>query len=93
MDYKAKVLQLEKYKVNWSKGKKTLLDKVVVVPSVEGDGPSIAGLVEAMSHVSLMVGEIKGLKGDIEKLKQEMQAKDERKRRIKTCRKIWTSRK
>jgi len=31
-----------------------------------------------MSQVSLKVGEIKGLKGDIEKLKQEMKTKDER---------------
>jgi FtsZ-binding cell division protein ZapB len=31
-----------------------------------------------MSHVILKVGEIKGLKGDIEKLKQEMKTKDER---------------
>jgi cell division protein FtsB len=31
-----------------------------------------------MSKVSLKVGEIKGLKGDIEKLKQDMKTKDER---------------
>jgi FtsZ-binding cell division protein ZapB len=31
-----------------------------------------------MSQFSLKVGEIKGLKGDIEKLKQEMETKDER---------------
>jgi hypothetical protein len=31
-----------------------------------------------MSQVILKVGEIKGLKGDIEKLKQEMNTKDER---------------
>jgi hypothetical protein len=31
-----------------------------------------------MSQVSLKVGEIKGLKGDIHKLKQEMKTKDER---------------
>ena len=31
-----------------------------------------------MSQVSLKVGEIKGLKGDIEKLKQEMKTKYER---------------
>ena len=31
-----------------------------------------------MSQVSLKVGEIKGIKGDIEKLKQEMKTKDER---------------
>lgn len=31
-----------------------------------------------MSQVSLKEGEIKGLKGSIEKLKQEMKAKDQR---------------
>jgi peptidoglycan hydrolase CwlO-like protein len=31
-----------------------------------------------MSQVSLNVGEIKGLKGDIKKLKKEMKTKDER---------------
>jgi cell division protein FtsB len=31
-----------------------------------------------MSQVSLKEGEIKGIKGSVEKLKQEMQAKDER---------------
>jgi peptidoglycan hydrolase CwlO-like protein len=31
-----------------------------------------------MSQVSLKVGAIKGLTGDMEKLKQEMQAKDEK---------------
>jgi hypothetical protein len=44
-----------------------------------------------MSQVSLKEGKIKGIKGSIEKLKQEVQAKDEKwlnfKRRIKPCRK------
>jgi hypothetical protein len=43
---------------------------VVVVPPTTEVGPSTERLVEAMSQVSLKVGEIKGLKGDIEKLKQ-----------------------
>jgi FtsZ-binding cell division protein ZapB len=50
----------------------------VAVPSIVEVGPSTEGLVQAMSQVSLKVGEIKGLKGDIEKLKQEMKTKDER---------------
>ena len=51
---------------------------VVVVPPAAEVGPSTKGLVQSMSQVSLKVGEIKGLKGDIEKLKQEMKTKDER---------------
>jgi hypothetical protein len=50
----------------------------VVVPSTTEAGPSTEGLVQAMSQVSMNVGEIKGIKGDIEKLKQEMKTKDER---------------
>ena len=50
----------------------------VVVPSTIEVGPSIEGLVQAMSQVSMNVGEIKGIKGDIEKLKKEMKTKDER---------------
>jgi FtsZ-binding cell division protein ZapB len=55
-----------------------LLNKVVVVPPTAEVGPNTEGLVQAMSQVSLKEGEIKGIKGSIEKLKQEMQAKDER---------------
>jgi FtsZ-binding cell division protein ZapB len=51
---------------------------VVVVPSTAKVGPSIKGLVQAMSQVSLKVGEIESLKGDIEKLKREMKIKDEK---------------
>jgi hypothetical protein len=51
---------------------------VVASPLVAKVGTSTEGLVQAMSQVSLKVGEIKGLKGDIEKLKEEMIAKDER---------------
>jgi FtsZ-binding cell division protein ZapB len=51
---------------------------VVVVPSTTEVGPSTEGLVQAMSQVILKVGEIKGLKEDIEKLQQEMKTKDER---------------
>jgi hypothetical protein len=55
-----------------------LLNKVVVVPPAAEAGPNTEGLVQAMSQVSLKEGEIKGIKGSIEKLKQEMQAKDEK---------------
>jgi peptidoglycan hydrolase CwlO-like protein len=51
---------------------------VVTVPSTTEAGPSAKGLVQTMSQVRLKVGEIKGLKGDIEKLEQEMKTKDER---------------
>jgi FtsZ-binding cell division protein ZapB len=40
-------------------------------------GSNTEGLVQAMSQVSLKEGEIKGLKENIEKLKQEMQTTDE----------------
>jgi FtsZ-binding cell division protein ZapB len=78
LNYKAKVLQLEKEKLNLSQGQTEVPNMVVVVPSVAEARPSTEGLVQAMSQVSLKVGEIKGLKGDIEKLKQEMKTKDER---------------
>jgi FtsZ-binding cell division protein ZapB len=70
--------KLEKEKMKWSQDQTKLLNRVVVVPPTTEAGPNTEGLVQAMSQVSLKVGEIKGLKGDIEKLKQEMQAKDER---------------
>ena len=41
-------------------------------------GSNTEEIVQAMSHVSLKEGEIKGLDESIEKLKQEMHAKDER---------------
>jgi hypothetical protein len=55
-----------------------LLKKVVVLPPSAEAWPSIEGLVQSMSQVILKEGEIIGLKGKIEKLKQEMQAKDEK---------------
>jgi predicted RNase H-like nuclease (RuvC/YqgF family) len=64
--------------VKWSQEKTKLLNRVVVVPPAAEAGPNTEGLVQDMSQVSLKEGEIKGLKGSIEKLKQEMQAKDER---------------
>jgi peptidoglycan hydrolase CwlO-like protein len=50
---------------------------VVVVPCTTEIGPSAEGLVQDMSQFSLKAGEIKSLKGDIEKLQQEMRIKDE----------------
>ena len=41
-------------------------------------GSSVEGLVQAMSQVSLKTGEIKSLKENLEKLKQEMKVKDEK---------------
>jgi hypothetical protein len=78
LNYKAKVLQLEQEKVNWSQGQTQLPNMVVVLPSTIEVGPRNEGLVQAMSQVSLKMGEIKGIKGDIEKLKQEMKTKYER---------------
>jgi hypothetical protein len=78
LDYKAKVLQLEQEKIKWSQEKTKLLNRVVVVPPTTKVGPNIEGLVQDMTQVSLKEGEIKGIKGSIENLKQEVQAKDER---------------
>jgi hypothetical protein len=78
LNYKAKVLQLEKEKVNWSQGHAVTPDMVVVVPSTTEIGSSTDGLVQAMYQVSLKEGEIKSLKGDIEKLQQEMKIKNEK---------------
>jgi predicted nuclease with TOPRIM domain len=71
-------LQLEKEKVNWSQGQEITSDMAVVVPSTTEIGSSTDGLVQAMSQVSLKEGEIKILKGDIEKLQQEMKIKNEK---------------
>jgi cell division protein FtsB len=78
LNYKAKVLQLEQEKVNWSQEHTKVPNMAVTVPSTAEVGPRTEGLVQAMSQVILKVGEIKGLKGDIDKLQQEMKTKDER---------------
>jgi hypothetical protein len=46
-----------------------LIKKVVVVPPTVEAGPNTEGIVQAMSQVILKEGEIKGIKGSIEKLK------------------------
>ena len=51
---------------------------VVIVPTNTEVGSSTEGLVQAISQVSLKIGEIKGLNDVIEKLKQEMKVKDEK---------------
>jgi hypothetical protein len=68
LNYKAKVLQLEQEKVNSSQGQTEAPNMVVIVPSTAEARPSIEGLVQPMSQAILKVREIKGLKGDIEKL-------------------------
>jgi FtsZ-binding cell division protein ZapB len=50
---------------------------VVIIPSTTKNGSSADNLVQAMSQVSLKTGEIRSLKGIIEKLQQEMKMKDE----------------
>jgi hypothetical protein len=70
LNYKANILQLEQEKMNWSQGQTKVLSMAVAVPSTAEAGPSTEGLVQAMFQVSLKVREIKGLKGDIEKLQQ-----------------------
>jgi predicted metal-dependent hydrolase len=79
LNYKAKVLQLEKEKESWSQGQAVTSDVVVVVPSTVEIGPNaLMDLVQAMSQVSLKEGEIKNLRGDIERLQQEMKIKNEK---------------
>ena len=78
LNYKAKVLQLDKEKVNWSQGQEVTSDVAYIVPSIMEIGPNTDGLVQAMSQVSLKEGEIKSLKGDTEKLQQEMKIKNEK---------------
>jgi len=63
-------LQLENEKVNWSQGKAVTSDVAAIVPTTAEIRPNTDGLVQAMSQVSLKEGEIKSLKGDIEKLQQ-----------------------
>jgi hypothetical protein len=51
---------------------------VADVPCTTEVGSNTKGLVQAMSQVSLKAGEIKILKGVIDKLQQEMKIKDEK---------------
>jgi peptidoglycan hydrolase CwlO-like protein len=64
--------------VKWSQEKEEFLNKDVVVAPTAKVGSNTEVLVQDMSQVSLKEGEIKGMKGSIDKLKQEMKAKDER---------------
>jgi hypothetical protein len=78
LDYKAKLLQLEKEKMEWSKEKVELVNKVMVLAPATGTGSTTEDIVQAMSQVSLKEGEIKGLKENMEKLEQEVHTKDEK---------------
>jgi hypothetical protein len=78
LDYKAKILQLEKEKMEWSKEKVELVNKVMVLSPAAGTGSTTEDIVQAMSQVSLKEGEIKGLKENMEKLEQEVHTKDEK---------------
>jgi FtsZ-binding cell division protein ZapB len=51
---------------------------VVDIPFTIEYGSNTEGIFQAMSQVILKVGEIKILKGDIEKIQQEMKIKDEK---------------
>jgi hypothetical protein len=78
LNYKAKVLQLEKEKENWSQGQVEVSNRAAVVPSTTGADSNTEDIIQAMSQVSLKTGEIKSLKGIIENLQQEMKMKDEK---------------
>jgi FtsZ-binding cell division protein ZapB len=78
LDYKAKVLQLEKEKESWSQMQATTSDMEIIVPANAEGGSNVEGLVQAMSQISLKTGEIKNLNENLEKLKQEAKVKDEK---------------
>ena len=78
LNYKAKVLQLEKEKENWLQGQVGALDMVVIIPAYAKSRSNTDGLIQAMSQLILQIGEIKILKEALEKLKQEMKIKDEK---------------
>jgi hypothetical protein len=78
LNYKDKVLQLEKEKENWSQGQAVTSYMDVIVPSTTKTISSIDGLVQDMSQVILKTREIKSLKEVIEKLEKEMKMKDEK---------------
>jgi hypothetical protein len=69
LDYKDKVMQLKKEKENLSQMHTTTLDMEIIVRANIEVGSSVEGLVQAMSQVSLKIGEIKSLKENLEKLK------------------------
>jgi len=78
LDYKAKVLQLEKEKESWSQMYATTSDMEIIIPTNAKAGSNAEGLVQAMSQISLKIGKIKDLKEHLEKLKQEAKVKDEK---------------
>jgi hypothetical protein len=78
LNYKAKVLQLEKDKENWLQGQVATSDMVVIVPSNIEVGSTIDGLVQSMSQVIIKTREIKNLKDVIENLQQEMKMNNEK---------------
>jgi hypothetical protein len=76
LDYKSKVLQLEKEKESWSQMQATTSDmEIIILANVEVRS-NVEGLVQAMSQISLKIGKIKDLKENLEKLKQEAKVKD-----------------
>jgi ABC-type enterochelin transport system substrate-binding protein len=64
--------------VKWSQNKTKFLNKAMVLAPTAEIGSNTEEIVQSMSQVILKQGEIKGLKESIEKLNQEMHAKDER---------------
>jgi hypothetical protein len=78
LDYKAKVLQLDKEKENWSQMQVTTSDMEIIVPASAEGGSKDEGLVQAMSQISFKTSEIKNLNENLEKLKQEAKVKKEK---------------
>jgi hypothetical protein len=69
LDYKAKILQLEKEKEYWSLTHVATSYMATIIPINIEVGSRTKGLVQAMSQVSLKKGEIKNLKENLEKMK------------------------
>jgi hypothetical protein len=68
LDYKAKLLQLEKENMEWSQEKVELVTRTMVLAPTAGTGSTTKDIVQAMPQASIKEGEIKGLKENMEKL-------------------------
>jgi FtsZ-binding cell division protein ZapB len=84
ISYKAKMVQLEKEKGDWLKEKEELMEIVSFAgPSHEKNvATKDDDIVKSMSQISLKDGEIKGLKEENQKLKQEVAQRSEKSEQV-----------
>ena len=71
INYKAKILILENEKQEWQREKEELLLKQIIVSPSQNKEVSTDELVKPMSQINLKYGEIKILKEENQKIKQE----------------------